>query len=208
MVTPQFGFTRLLQRSLEKFKNIYTTKIYLQICRSADAGKWVVSYSTLRKILCVGNKFRRYYDFRNRILKEAENALRGNSNHWFGLAECFKKGEQDPYLLIFNIYSANNRQNSYDEYNRLRDKMLSTMVDSMHITRATALALTRKVNIRNYNYVWRKHNLLIANIAGNDEVLDKRHTMSAPWSASSKRRNTANSQYNKIFLITFKNRLL
>lgn len=83
---------------LEKFKNIYTTKIYLQICRSADAGKWVVSYSTLRKILCVGNKFRRYYDFRNRILKEAENALRGNSNHWFGLAECFKKGEQDPYL--------------------------------------------------------------------------------------------------------------
>ena len=33
MVTPQFGFTRLLQRSLEKFKNIYTTKIYLQICR-------------------------------------------------------------------------------------------------------------------------------------------------------------------------------
>lgn len=174
MVTPQFGFTRLLQRSLEKFKNIYTTKIYLQICRSADAGKWVVSYSTLRKILCVGNKFRRYYDFRNRILKEAENALRGNSNHWFGLAECFKKGEQDPYLLIFNIYSANNRQNSYDEYNRLRDKMLSTMVDSMHIMRATALALTRKVNIRNYNYVWRKHNLLIANIAGNDEVLDKK----------------------------------
>ena len=76
--------------------------------------------------------------------------------------------------MNFNNHAILSHQYYYDEYNRLRDKMLSTMVDSMHITRATALALTRKVNIRNYNYVWRKHNLLIANIAGNDEVLDKK----------------------------------
>ena len=54
MVSPQFGFTNLLLRSLQTFKNIYTIKIYLQICRSADAGKWVVSYSKLRQILCLG----------------------------------------------------------------------------------------------------------------------------------------------------------
>ena len=48
------------------------------------------------------------------------------------------------------------------------------MVDSMHITRATAMSIARKINIRNYNYVWRKHNQVIANMAGNDEVLDKK----------------------------------
>lgn len=170
MVSPQFGFTNLLLRSLETFKNIYTTKIYLQICRSADVGKWVVSYSKLRQILCVGNKLRRYYDFRNRILKEAENELRCNSNHWFGLVECFKQGEQSPYLLIFNIYSANNEQNSYDSYKRLVAKMVSTMTETLKIKKNTALSLVRKINIRNYNYIWRKHNQLLAHIASNDDI--------------------------------------
>lgn len=48
------------------------------------------------------------------------------------------------------------------------------MVDSMHITRAIAMSLVRKINIRNYNYVWRKHNQVIANMADNNEVLDKK----------------------------------
>lgn len=193
MVTPQFGFTKLLHRSLEQFRNIYTTKIYLQICRSADAGKWVVSYSNLRKILCVGNKFNRYYDFRNRILKEAENQLRCNSNHWFSLAECFKKGEQDPYLLIFNIYSANNEQNNYDKYNQFRDKMVSTMVDSMHIKKTTAISLARKINIRNYDYIWRKHNQLLVSICDNDAILDKR-----AYYVSSMERIIDSEKYSKL----------
>ncbi len=174
MVSPQFGFTNLLLRSLQTFKNIYTIKIYLQICRSADAGKWVVSYSKLRQILCLGNKFRRYYDFRNRILKEAENELRCNSNHWFGLAECFRHGEQSPYLLIFNIYSANNEQNSYDNYKQLLAKMVSTMTESLKIQKSTALSLVRKINIRNYNYIWRKHNQLLAYIVDQNDIQNNR----------------------------------
>ena len=90
MVSPQFGFTKLLNHSLDRCNNIYTTKIYMQICRFADKGKWIISYQNLRKLLCVGKKFSRYDNFRNRILKDVENVLMNDSNHWFTLAECFR----------------------------------------------------------------------------------------------------------------------
>ncbi|MDE5962471.1 MAG: replication initiation protein, partial [Alistipes sp.] len=169
MVSPQFGFTKLLNRSLDRFDNIYTTKIYMQICRFADKGKWIISYSNLRKLLCVGKKFGRYYDFRNRILKDVENILMNDSNHWFTLAECFRNGDDAPYLLIFNIYSAENERRNLLRFRKLKDNMLGTMLDTLKINKATAFSVVRKINIRNYEYIWRHHNQLLGYMIQNEE---------------------------------------
>lgn len=172
MVSPQFGFTKLLNRSLDRFDNIYTTKIYMQICRFADKGKWIISYQNLRKLLCVGKKFGRYDNFRNRILKDVENVLMNDSNHWFTLAECFRTGAATPYLLIFNIYSAENERRNLIRYRKLKDKMLGTMLDTLKINRTTASSIIRRINIRNYEYIWKNHNQLLGYMGENqDDIL-------------------------------------
>ncbi len=171
MVSPRFGFTKLLTQSLERFDSVYTTKIYMQICRFADKGKWIISYQNLRKLLCVGKKFGRYDNFRNRILKEVENELQMNSNHWFSLAECFRTGNNNPYLLIFNIYSAENERRNLIHYKKTRDKMLGTMIETLKINKATANSLIRKINIRNYAYIWKHHNRLLGYMAENSEEI-------------------------------------
>mgnify|MGYP007069564258 CR=1 FL=1 len=84
------------------------------------------------------------------------------------------QARQSPYLLIFNIYSANNEQNSYDNYKQLLAKMVSTMTESLKIQKSTALSLVRKINIRNYNYIWRKHNQLLAYIVDQNEAEHQR----------------------------------
>lgn len=169
MISPRFGFTKLLAQSLRHFDNVYTTKIYMQICRFADKGKWAISYPNLRKLLCVGRKFGRYYDFRNRILKKVENELLKNSNHWFSLAECFHDEDDAPYLLIFNIYSAQNERIALNKYKKTKDSIYGTMLDTLKVKKPSAQSIVRRITVRNYAYIWKKHNLLLAYMATNQE---------------------------------------
>ncbi len=170
LVSPQFGFTKLLKQTLQNSKNVYTTKIYMYICRVADQGKWVISYKKLREILCVGKKFSRYYDFRNRILKAAEQELRRNSNHWFDLVECFATNDvSSPRLLIFNIYSTEDTHNDFAQLNQYRTKIFETMTETFKIKKAAAQNVVRQINARNFKYIWEKHNMLIAYMSDESE---------------------------------------
>ena len=52
--------------------------------------------------------------------------------------------------------------------------MLGTMLDTLKINRATALAIIRKINIRNYEYIWKNHNQLLGYMGENqDDILCK-----------------------------------
>lgn len=173
LVSPQFGFTKLLKQTLQSSKNVYTTKIYMYVCRFADQGKWVISYKKLREILCIGQKFPRYYDFRSRILKETEVELRQNSNHWFDLVECFtKKDSSAPQLLIFNIYSAHEKYNNFNHLNQLRGKIYETMTNSLNIKKSAAQTIARQINSRNVGYIWKKHNMLLAFMSEDSSIQD------------------------------------
>lgn len=172
LVSPEIGFTKLLQETLESSKNVYTSKIYMYICRAADEGKWMVGYEKLREILCVGKKFSRYYDFRNRILKEAENELRGNSNHWFDLVERFPKRGVTPDLLIFNIHSVSGDVTGSKEYLVRRQNMSDTMTDRFKLPKATVQNILRQINPRNMAYIWRKHSQIIAYMVTNIESIE------------------------------------
>ena len=173
LVSPQFGFTKLLKQTLQNSKNVYTTKIYMYICRFADQGKWVISYKKLREILCIGQKFPRYYDFRTRILKQTEEELRQNSNHWFDLVECFSKEDSSaPQLLIFNIYSAQEKYNDFNRLNLYRGKIYETMTESLNIKKSAAQTISRQINSRNVEYIWKKHNMLLSYMAEDDSIQD------------------------------------
>ncbi len=52
--------------------------------------------------------------------------------------------------------------------------MVSTMTESLKIQKSTALSLVRKINIRNYNYIWRKHNQLLAYIVDQNDIQNNR----------------------------------
>lgn len=173
LVSPQFGFTKLLKQTLQNSKNVYTTKIYMYICRFADQGKWVISYKKLREILCIGQKFPRYYDFRSRILKAVEEELRQNSNHWFDLVECFSKEDSStPQLLIFNIYSTGETYNGFSQLNRYRGKIYETMTESLHIKKTAAQMISKQINSRNVEYIWKKHNMLLSYMAEDSSIQD------------------------------------
>ncbi len=169
----QFGFTKLLKQTLQNSKNVYTTKIYMYICRFADQGKWVISYKKLREILCIGQKFPRYYDFRSRILKQTEEELRQNSNHWFDLVECFSNEDSSaPQLLIFNIYSAQEKYNDFNRLNLYRGKIYETMTESLNIKKSAAQTISRQINSRNVEYIWKKHNMLLSYMAEDNSIQD------------------------------------
>lgn len=172
LVSPEIGFTQLIQETLLASKNVYTSKIYMYICRAADGGKWTISYEKLREILCVGEKFRRYYDFRNRILKEAEKELRCNSNHWFDLVERFPRRGVDPDLLIFNIHSVSEDLKGSREYKVRIRNMSETLENRFRLPPSKIQQLLRQVNLRNIDYVWKKHAMLTAYIASNQENID------------------------------------
>jgi len=54
----------------------------------------------------------------------------------------------------------------------LKDKMLCTMLDTLKINKATALSIIRKINIRNYEYIWKNHNKLLGYMGANqDDIL-------------------------------------
>lgn len=172
LVNPQYGFTKLLRQTLQTSKNVYTTKIYIYISRVADLGKWVVSYKKLREILCVGKKFPRYYDFRSRVLKEAEQQLRHNSNHWFDLVECFKKGDSAaPQFLIFNIYSTVDTNDDWAQAQRYKEKIFETLTTTFKIKKSIAQSVLRQINHRNAKYIWQKHNMIISYMALNGESI-------------------------------------
>lgn len=172
LVSPEIGFTKLIQDTLQSSKNVYTSKIYMYICRAADDGKWMISYKKLRDILCVGDKYPRYYDFRNRVLKEAENELRYNSNHWFDLVERFPQRGTTPDLLIFNIHSVSEDLKGTREYNIRIRNMTEDMIDHFKLPKGTVRGILRQINLRNINYIWRKHSMLIAHIITNKESID------------------------------------
>ena len=145
----------------------------MYICRFADQGKWVISYKKLREILCIGQKFPRYYDFRSRILKQTEEELRQNSNHWFDLVECFSKEDSSaPQLLIFNIYSAQEKYNDFNRLNLYRGKIYETMTQSLNIKKSAAQTISRQINSRNVEYIWKKHNMLLSYMAEDDSIQD------------------------------------
>ena len=48
------------------------------------------------------------------------------------------------------------------------------MTESLKIQKSTALSLVRKINIRNYNYIWRKHNQLLAYIVDQNDIQNNR----------------------------------
>lgn len=172
LVSPEIGFTQLIQETLLASRNVYTSKIYMYICRAADEGKWVVGYEKLREILCVGNKCRRYYDFRNRILKEAENELRCNSNHWFDLVERFPRRGADPDMLIFNIYSVSEDLKGSREYKIRMRNIAGIMENRFRIPKGKCQQLLRQINLRNIDYIWKKHTKLTAYIVENQENIE------------------------------------
>ena len=139
LVSPQFGFTKLLKQTLQNSKKCLYDQdlhVYLPGCRPGQMGHQL---QKLREILCVGKKFSRYYDFRNRILKAAEQELRRNSNHWFDLVECFATNDvSSPRLLIFNIYSTEDTHNDFAQLNQYRTKIFETMTETFKIKKAAA----------------------------------------------------------------------
>ena len=172
LISPEIGFTKLIQETLESSKNVYTSKIYMYICRAADYGKWVINYEKLRDILCVGDKFSRYYDFRNRILKEAELELRCNSNHWFDLVERFPQKGSAPDLLIFNIHSTDEELKGSREYKIRKQSIFETLSERLRLPKNVIQNILRQINLRNIDYIWRKHSLLIAYMIEKSETID------------------------------------
>ena len=53
LVNPCYGYSRLLQATVDNCRSIYTARIYMQICRHADGKKWAISYPDLRLLLNV-----------------------------------------------------------------------------------------------------------------------------------------------------------
>ena len=48
LVNPCYGYSRLLQATVDNCRSIYTARIYMQICRHADGKKWAIPYPDLR----------------------------------------------------------------------------------------------------------------------------------------------------------------
>ena len=53
LVNPCYGYSRLLQATVDNCRSIYTARIYMQICRHADGKKWAIPYPDLRLLLNV-----------------------------------------------------------------------------------------------------------------------------------------------------------
>ena len=46
LVNPCYGYSRLLQATVDNCRSIYTARIYMQICRHADGKKWAIPASS------------------------------------------------------------------------------------------------------------------------------------------------------------------
>ena len=91
LVNPCYGYSRLLQATVDNCRSIYTARIYMQICRHADGKKWAIPYPDLRLLLNVdspkkkgsteskqrirANSVPRYHEFRRRVLDVARDEL-------------------------------------------------------------------------------------------------------------------------------------
>lgn len=166
LIDPYKGFTKLLRETLKHTKSVYTAKIYMLICRYADKNKWVISYKALRKLLCVNDKFTRYADFRERILKTSENELKGASNHWFDLVEMFKyKNSKDPELLIFNIFSMNCQAKDIEDITLIKRRIYEMAVTHFKVKPVAIKSILNKILPRTASYTNKKHADLVCYIA-------------------------------------------
>ncbi|MFR0773984.1 MAG: RepB family plasmid replication initiator protein [Alistipes finegoldii] len=126
LVNPCYGYSRLLQATVDNCRSIYTARIYMQICRHADGKKWAIPYPDLRLLLNVdspkkkgsteskqrirANSVPRYHEFRRRVLDVARDELllmvqNNTTNYYFTYTEEFPSNRHStPSHIIFNIY--------------------------------------------------------------------------------------------------------
>lgn len=138
LVNPCYGYSRLLQATVDNCRSIYTARIYMQICRHADGKKWAIPYPDLRLLLNVdspkkkgsteskqrirANSVPRYHEFRRRVLDVARDELllmvqNNTTNYYFTYAEEFPSNRHStPSHIIFNIYETHPSKKDLDAY--------------------------------------------------------------------------------------------
>ena len=138
LVNPCYGYSRLLQATVDNCRSIYTARIYMQICRHADGKKWAIPYPDLRLLLNVdspkkkgsteskqrirANSVPRYHEFRRRVLDVARDELllmvqNNTTNYYITYAEEFPSNRHStPSHIIFNIYETHPSKKDLDAY--------------------------------------------------------------------------------------------
>ena len=116
LVNPCYGYSRLLQATVDNCRSIYTARIYMQICRHADGKKWAIPYPIR------ANSVPRYHEFRRRVLDVARDELllmvqNNTTNYYFTYAEEFPSNRHStPSHIIFNIYETHPSKKDLDAY--------------------------------------------------------------------------------------------
>ena len=174
IINPRNGFSQILKETVEKVNSIYTAKLYFHICRWADKGQWIVSYLELRSILNVdATKYDSYHDFRKRILKSSADALMNKTNYWFTFYERFPHRSKVPDIIYFTIYdgrlSDQEKRDHENRINRIRD-----ISSHLGISSRSMSQIIEKITPRNSQYIYAKHNELLAYIGENEsDIVDR-----------------------------------
>ena len=179
LVNPCYGYSRLLQATVDNCRSIYTARIYMQICRHADGKKWAIPYPDLRLLLNVdspkkkgsteskqrirANSVPRYHEFRRRVLDVARDELllmvqNNTTNYYFTYTEEFPSNRHStPSHIIFNIYETHPSKKDLDAYENHLSQMRHCAGHILKIGQDRYKRAFKNITLRNYTYVFQRH---------------------------------------------------
>lgn len=179
MVNPCYGYSRLLQGTVDNCRSIYTARIYMQICRHADGKKWTIPYPDLRLLLNVDSPKKRgstaskqrvrttsvprYHEFRRRVLDVARDELllmvqNNTTNYYFTYTEEFPSNRHStPSHIIFNIYETNPSKKDLNAYENHLSQMRHCAGEILRIGKDRYNRVFKNITVRNYTYVFQRH---------------------------------------------------
>ena len=179
LVNPCYGYSRLLQATVDNCRSIYTARIYMQICRHADGKKWVIPYPDLRLLLNVDSSKKKgstepkqrvrtssvpkYHEFRRRVLDVARDELllmvqNNTTNYYFTYAEEFPSNRHStPSHIIFNIYETHPSKKDLAAYENHLSQMRNCAGKILGIGQDRYNRVFKNITLRNYTYVFQRH---------------------------------------------------
>jgi len=75
LIKTKEGFTNYEYQIVMKLRSTHAQRIYENVSRWKDTGKWYISIAELRKILSLEGKYSRFAAFEERVLKRAESEI-------------------------------------------------------------------------------------------------------------------------------------
>jgi len=100
-------FTRFGYEVCQKLKGKYSSRLYKLLSSYHKKGEFEISIERLKRILGISNKYKRYTDFKSKVLLPAQKELKENAKLWYDCeqSDFLKKSNGIPSTLSFYIYS-------------------------------------------------------------------------------------------------------